>query len=289
MLGLVLHVADRQRTDADGCGVRQRHAIVHHAHTGNAFGRHGVDVGRNLELAGMGQLRGTQHLHAGCGAAQHHIRVGDGGLHGRGIGRRNAFQRHAESSPRLIGRGLGHGLAAAARQRHRSPGLRRNDPGNATHRPQAAQHHHTPPRQASAMVLEQLCVDAGHQGRSGGVGTARVGHHGNHEWLDHRGSGHFQHVGGQQRVTAANEDAGMGHALRAARKDRVLGHRSNRVDADIAIGHDHLPAGVCGHVDVKGAHLPARGEHVEDVGTGHGGVARSRGTERTVGASISLS
>ena len=42
------------------------------------------------------------------------------------------------------------------------------------------------------------------------------------------------------------------------------------VDADLAVRHDDLVAGVGRHVDVERAHLPARREHVEDVGTFHG-------------------
>ena len=48
---------------------------------------------------------------------------------------------------------------------------------------------------------------------------------------------------------------------------------ADRVDADIGVRHDDLVAGVGRHVDVERAHLMARREHVEDVGTFHGVVS----------------
>ena len=73
-----------------------------------------------------------------------------------------------------------------------------------------------------------------------------------------------------QRVAATDEDAGARRALGAARKDRVLRQRGHGIGADVAVRHDDLVAGVGGHVDVERTHLPARREHVKDVGAFHG-------------------
>ena len=126
------------------------------------------------------------------------------------------------------------------------------------------------PSRPCAWWLLQCGLDTGHHRGRRGVGAARVGHQRDDEGLDHRRLRALHHVGRQQRVAPADEDAGARHALRAAREDGVLRQAGDGVDADLAVRHDHLVAGVGCHVDVERAHLAARGEHVEDVGAFHG-------------------
>jgi len=178
------------------------------------------------------------------------------------------MQRHAKAPGGELGGLFGRVDAVAAGQRHHSTRLRGQHTRDAAHRPGATQHHHTLAFQPTALLL-QSGFHAGHHGSGGGVGTAGVGHQRHGKGRHHGLLSAFQHVGGQQCITPADEDGGAGQALGAAREDGVLRQAAHRLQAHLGIGREDLVAGVGGHVDVEGAHLAARGEHVQDVGAFH--------------------
>ena len=183
------------------------------------------------------------------------------------------MQRDCEARAGVACGGLGHVDAVAARQQHLRAGTCRNHAGNATDRPGAAEDQHAAAFEPARVGALQRGLDTRDHRGGRRVGAARVGHQRHDEGLDHRRLRALEHVGREQRVAPADEDAGTRHTFRATREDRVLRQAGDGVNAHVAVRHDDLVAGVGRHVDVERAHLAARREHVQDVGAFHEAVS----------------
>ena len=134
----------------------QRLAVVHHADTGDAFGRHRVDVGRHQQLRRCRPIVCIHHLHAGRRRGQHHLGIGQRGVQLLACAGSDALQRAAEALAGLVGRLLRALGAAVAGQPHAGrAGLRRDDAGDAADRPGAAEDEHVAAGELGAVRLAQ--------------------------------------------------------------------------------------------------------------------------------------
>ncbi len=69
------------------------------------------------------------------------------------------------------------------------------------------------------------------------------------------------------RILAADEEAGANAVVRGTREDRVLHQRHDFLWRHVDVGDDDLVAGISGHVHVERTHMLLRRQHMKDWGS----------------------
>ncbi len=215
-------------------------------------------------------MRGPEHLHPGLGGSQYDLGLCQEGVLGRvrtGVG---GLDVDAEAAIEEAHRFACASQAVMTRDRDPGASLRGQHRRCHAHRAGAAEHHDLTAVQDRAVGLRQGLLHLGDHGGGRGVGPAGIRKHGNLERRHHGPASGIQHIGGEDRVAAADENAGSLRALGATRKNGVLGETGDVGEADSAIGNHRVPAGVVSHVHVEWADPGVRRGEMQQIGFFHG-------------------
>ena len=207
----------------------------------------------------------VEHAHPRFGCAQHDFRRRENRgprLRGRAVGDGKADAEPAIDlggvigrAPRSVAPGQGDGCALEGGD---DGGCGSHHAGRAEDRESGAA------KGAILLLLERLFHNGDHRRRrgerAGGIGEQR-----DLERLEQRLAGGVEHVESDKRVLAADEDARPRRVARRAREHRVLDEASDFVQRNMGVGRRRIVARVERHVDVEGAHVAERGDHVQDV------------------------
>ncbi len=145
MFRLIFDIAGGKRADADCiCSRRacKRFAIVHHIDAGNAFGRHGVDIGCDKKMLCMRQIGRCHHLHACYPRSKYELRTREFPMQLLGRSRCNARCRNVEAAIDFIADLGGARLTGMACDRNVRAERCRHRSGHAPDRARAAEYEH---------------------------------------------------------------------------------------------------------------------------------------------------
>ena len=263
--GLVLDVADGERADAERVAARERRAVHEQLHALDARRRDGVDVGDDEQV--LGELP-CAPCEITCTPAAAAAKITSAfsmisrfwSAVSPATASRSTPKRSLETAADLMTRSTPRWATSCTWAPSSAVMIEEAKPTTPV-APNTATLRALP---AAAELELQDALDAGDHGGGGRERAGGIGEDRELEGRHHGLPGRFHHVEGEDRVLAADEDAGAHAVVGRTREDGVLHERRHLLERHVDVGDDDLVAGVGGHVHVERAHMLLRREHVQD-------------------------